>query len=211
MSIFLTGIAITATLSGCNNPKAANKENFAKILSENIVNNPTHTPNGRPCVIWLSALSQPLPAPSEGLSLDSGFRVYAELAKAKILTSQIVGEQDEPWGFSSLKHFKKRKIAKYDLSEKGKQMAKQDEKGNFYLPYCRAIFKEVKFFTEPVQNQTVVTATYDLKVDDWILDPAMNDVTKLFTSMRDLTSYTQAPNEYRTYLYLTSEGWKIAK
>jgi hypothetical protein len=208
MSIFLTGIAITATLSGCNNPKAANKENFAKILSENIVNNPNYTPKGMPCVIWLSALSQPLPAPSEGLSLDSGFRVYAELAKAKILTSQIVGEQDEHWGFSSL--IKKRKIAKYDLSEKGKQMAKQDEKGNFYLPYCRAIFKEVKFFTEPVQNQTMVTATYDLKVDDWILDPAMNDVTK-FAGIGDLTSYTQAPNEYRTYFYLTSEGWKIAK
>lgn len=205
-------LAITTTLSGCNNPKAANKENFAKVISEDIAKNPYRLPssfyNNKYCTVYLGKLPQEIDSyePSTADFAESTSNKNKALANAGILTSELVREEDSYGG-------KKRIITKYDLSEKGKQLAKQDNKGNFFIPYCQVAFKEVKLFTEPADaagaKVSQVDYTYAIeKVDDWVNNP---EILQAYPEAKSILDSVGKPLDAKKPLVLTNEGWSTGQ
>lgn len=213
----LVCLAISTTLSGCDNSKAANKENFAKVVREDIAKNPYRLPsqsffNNRNCTLSLGKI------PQEIVSFDPSTADFAEshsnknkaLTNAGILTSSVVKEEEIKSDYYGVK---KQITTKYDLSEKGKQLAKQDNNGNFYIPYCQVAFKEVKLFTEPADaagaKVSYVDYTYAIeKVDDWINNP---EILRAYPEAKRILDSVSKPLNAKKPLILTNEGWSTGE
>ncbi|UBF30431.1 hypothetical protein K9N68_35120 (plasmid) [Kovacikia minuta CCNUW1] len=204
VSLILTTVAIT--LSGCSNSKAANKDNFTKLLNQYVTNNPYKVGEGMfgsyQCIIELFEI------PQEGYVTDgmASLGSYEVLKNAGILTSKVVKEQDSGWG-------RKTTVVQYELSDKGRQIAKQKTGNSYFLPYCKVAFKEVKSFTEPADafgaKVSQVNYTYVIeKVDDWVNHPEI--LQKYPTVKRVLDSVGQ-PKEGQKTLVLTNEGWSTGE
>lgn len=198
-------IAISTILSGCNNPKAASKENFTKVLSEDVAKNPYKLGNSFfggaiSCTIDLGTIPQEIP------SYSYHIKNYEALKNAGILTSEFVREEPRNYGEPV-------KYSKYDLSEKGKQIAKQSENGGVYLPYCQVAFKEVKLFTEPTDSPagkiSVVDYSYAVeKVDDWVNNP---EILQHYPAVKKVVDSVGKPIESKKPLVLTNEGWSTGE
>jgi hypothetical protein len=134
------------------------------------------------------------------------------LKNAGIMTSEIVKEEEIKstlvGGIEG-----KQILTKYELSEKGKQMAKQDNNGNFYIPYCQVAFKEVKLFTEPADafgaKVSQVDYTYAIeKVEDWVNHP---EILQAYPDVKEALEYVGKPIDDKKALVLTSEGWSTGE
>lgn len=200
VSLILT--AITVTLSGCNSPKAANKENFAKLLKQDIANNPyklgeSISGHGH-CTIELFEV----PHKDELSNGVPYMKQYGALEKAGILKSEVIGEKEGGWRGPVT-------VVKYDFSEKGKQIAKQQSGNSYYLPYCQVAFKEIKSFTEPADamgakvSQVNYTFTVE-KVDDWVNHP---DILNEYPIVKRVLDSVGQPRNAQKTLVLTNEGW----
>lgn len=204
--VSLICIAITTTLSGCNNPKAANKENFAKVLSEYVAKNSAGFSRSlKYCNIHIGQM------PSEGVfsgtpSDDDFARKLESLKSAGILTIDS-REEDRPYQGRVT-------IRKYDLTEKGKQIAKAISGSDvFYLPYCQVAFKEVKLFTEPADafgaKVSQVDYTYAIeKVDDWVNNP---EIIQAYPEVKEALDSVGKALDGKKALVLTSEGWSTGE
>jgi hypothetical protein len=121
----------------------------------------------------------------------------SEIVKEEEIKSSLVG------GIQG-----KQILTKYDLSEKGRQIAKQDNKGNFYIPYCQVAFKEVKLFTEPADafgaKVSQVDYTYAIaKVDDWVNNP---EILQAYPEVKEALDSVGKPLDAKKALVLTNEG-----
>lgn len=210
-------LAISTTLSGCDNSKTANKENFSKVLSEDIAKNPYKLPeysifSQRDCTLYLGKF------PQEIVTYDPSTADYAEsssnrskaLTNAGILTSSLVKEEEVKSDYYGVK---KQITTKYDLSEKGKQIAKQNNNGNFFIPYCQVAFKEVKLFTEPADAFGAKVSQVDYiyaieKVDDWVNNP---EILQAYPEVKKIFDSVGKPLNAKTALVLTNEGWSTGK
>jgi|GEM_PF-3549602 len=207
---FLISIAaITTSLLGCNNPKAANKENFAKVITEEIAKNPYQFPNnGYRCEMNLGKMPIEISSEwgSDGFSFI-GSQGYEALAKAGLLTSQVVGEVEKT---NVLNTGYKITITKYDLSDKGKQIAKEDN-GTYSLPYCKIGFKEIKLFTEPSDGEGITYSKVDYtvvveKVEDWVKNP---EILKNVPYVQRFVDLVGKPQDIKQLFQLTNEGWVV--
>lgn len=206
-------LAISTSLYSCDNPKAASKDNFSKVLSENIAKNPYRLPsqsffNNRYCTVYLGKFPQEIVTydPSIADFAESNSNKIKALANAGILTSELVKEEDSYGG-------RKQITTKYDLSEKGKQLAKQENDGNLYIPYCQVAFKEVKLFTEPADaggaKVSQVDYTYEIeKVDDWINN---QEILRAYPEAKSILDSVGKPLEAKKPLVLTNEGWSTGE
>lgn len=199
VSLVLT--AIVVALSGCNNPTAANKENFAKPIKQRIAENPYRLPSGMgiSCTLDLRGL------PVELRSIDYGSnqlaKDYEALKSAGLMTSKVVKEEDS-WISGKII------TTKYDLSEKGKQMLQSLGNGATSLPYCQVAFKDITSFGEPEGEKTKlvhVKYTYAVeKVDDWAKHPA---ILQQFPYVQKIVNLVGQARDAQMYLVLTKEGW----
>ena len=209
----LVCIAITTILSGCNNPKAANKENFAKVLSQYVAKNPdVVAAYARSCKINTLEVPKEVPSPVGSIndynknSVDYN-KSYEVLKNAGILTSQFVREEDRPYQGRLT-------ITKYELSEKGKQIAKEIYgSGLFDLPYCKVAFKEVKLFTEPTDSSAGKISQVDYtfvieKIDDWANNP---EILQVYPKVKEALDSVGKPIDAKKALVLTSEGWSTGE
>jgi hypothetical protein len=198
-------IAISTTLSGCNNPKAANKENFAKVLTEYVAKNSDGFSRSlKYCNINIGNM------PTEriyGVSGNDDFSRKSEsLKNAGILTIDS-REEERPYQGRVT-------IRKYDLTEKGKQIAKAISGTDvFYIPYCQVAFKEVKLFTEPADafgaKVSQVDYTYAIaKVDDWVNHP---EILQAYPEAKEALDSVGKPLDGKKALVLTSEGWSTGE
>lgn len=201
LSLILT--AVVVTLSGCNNPKAANKENFAKPIKQRIAENPHRLPNSGigsgSCTLDLRGL------PVELRSIDYGSnqlaKGYEALKSAGLMTSKVVKEENS-WISGKII------TTKYDLSENGKQMLQSLGNNTSFLPYCQVAFKDIKSFSAPEGEKTklaYVEYTYVVEqVDDWAKNPA---ILQQFPNIKQIVNLIGQPREAQMYLVLTKDGW----
>lgn len=203
--ISLICIAFTATLCGCNNPKAANKENFAKVLTPYVAKNSDGFSRSlKYCNINIGNM------PTErvyGTSDNDDFSRKLEALKNTGIITIDSREEDRPFQGRVT-------IRKYDLTEKGKQIAKAISGTDvFYLPYCQVAFGEVKIFTEPADafgaKVSQVDYTYIIeKVDEWVNHP---EILQAYPEVKQALDSVGKPLDGKKALVLTSEGWSTGE
>lgn len=203
--VSLVFMAISITLSGCNNPKAASKENFAKILSQYVSDHPYKLGESlfgsSYCTIDLFQV------PHEGYVTNGipSWKDYEALKNAGILTSKVVEERDGGSG--------KTTVIQYDFTDKGRQIAKQKNGKSYSLPYCQVAFKEVTSFTEPADafgaKVSQVSYTFAIeKVDDWVNHP---DILQQYPIAKQILDSVGQPRNSQRTLVLTNEGWSTGE
>lgn len=198
--------AITVSLTGCNNPKAANKDNFAKLLNQHIANNPYKVGESLFGSSYCTIELFEVPHEDELANGVPYWKNYAALEKAGILTSQVIGEKENGWRGRVT-------VVKYDFSEKGRQIAKQKNGNSYFLPYCQVAFKEVKSFTEPAEiagtKVSHVNYTFAIeKVDDWANHP---DILQEYPVVKRVLDAVGKPTNSQKTLLLTNEGWSTGE
>jgi len=207
MSASLISLVFATNLIGCSSPKDATKDNFAKVIIEKMAKEPYYYPtngyNGNygrgNCLIQLGKMPQEITSNEEG-------DYYAALQKAGLLTGKLISSQEfQEYRWSPKKIIT---VTKYDLSEKGKQLA-QEKEGDYTLPFCQIKFKEIKLFTEPsaMQGMTVSEVKFTFvveKVDDWAKQPELREYVPYVQRVLNDVGKVQ---DFTSVLVLTNEGW----
>ncbi|MCW9732979.1 hypothetical protein L5B97_05675 [Avibacterium sp. 20-15] len=195
-------------LTACNDPKEANKENFAKAIEEQLALQKSPAI----CISLPSGtyVSDQSPLHNAALILNtdvSDQRIQQSLAqadyfvKAGLLTSKADKLEKLDWGKKKILN-----VNVYEVTEQGKPFFST---GMFSrTKFCTGALKldSVGTFTEPNErasggklSQVNYTVSYE-NVASWATN---NDVEKLFGRLFD-----KAKNQQRTVLILTNEGWK---
>jgi hypothetical protein len=202
-------LGLTIVTAGCGDPKKASKENFAKSIKTAIAQDPTGwsgmTRDNPPCLINLGNKFPKTVQQFDRRNVSMFLREatvprFDALVSQGFLTSQTVEEKVSANNISITRQ--------YDLTEKGRKAAIQ-AKDNYYLPYCKVAFKEVKSFLEPGQmsGMTVSEVTFTYKVESvegWAKDASVQAV---FPEIKKAVENAGQPIEKATTMILTSEGW----
>jgi hypothetical protein len=199
---------------GCGDLKQANKDNFAKAISQSLQKNPGELANhgfggSQSCFIHLGnqfpqELTQSSKFARPGRNIFPTVARLDILAQQGLLTSSTIKEEESK--------FDGRVVTKsYDVTDKGKPKVIQSKDGkHLYLPYCKLAFKEVTSYTEPAEGMgakySQVNFTYTIEnVDDWAKDPANYEQ---FPEAKAATAIVGKPIEGKMTLILTNEGWR---
>jgi hypothetical protein len=208
-TLIAVALGLTIVTAGCGDPKKASKENFAKSIKTAITNDPTGwsgiTLDNPPCFINLGSKFPQTVQQFDRRSV-SMFRREATVPRFDalvgqgFLTSQTIEEKISANNISITRQ--------YDLTEKAREIVIQ-AKENYYLPYCKVAFKEVKSFLEPGQNfgmtMSAVTFTYKVEaIAGWAKD---TPVQAVFPEIKKAVENAGQPIEKTTTMILTSEGW----
>jgi hypothetical protein len=215
MVVLCLGLSLLAV--GCGDPKQANKDNFAKAISQSLQKNPGELANhgfggSQSCFIHLGnqfpqKLTQSSKFARPGRNILPTIARLDILAQQGLLTSSTIKEEESK--------FDGRVVTKsYDVTDKGKPKVIQSKDGKqLYLPYCKLAFKEVTSYTEPAEGMgakySQVNFTYTIEnVDDWAKDPANYEQ---FPEAKGATAIVGQPIEGKMILILTNEGWRNSK
>ncbi|QIW16453.1 hypothetical protein A4G20_08965 [Pasteurellaceae bacterium RH1A] len=215
--LVLSGVVMAVLLAGCDDPKAANKENFGKAIQEFIGTQPAY------CVDLNQISMLKLPEGSPLISPDKVFflkREGGDPSRTQQVAEVLVGEgllSKETLQADRLDLSNQPKTENFDvysLTEKGKPFVYLAPKGKTPKQLdklCTGTFKlkEVTNFTEPSEamGMKVSRASFSFELMDvasWAENPELKKLVK---------SFNRDPNGMvgRADLVLMNDGWKHSR
>ena len=201
-------IVASVVLTACNDPKEANKENFAKAVQELLtVDNESAVCLSSPRSIYVGSNSLPNDAVFILKQDDKEQQAQATFFLNEGLVSKESKEVEERGMLG------KRKVNAdiYSVTEKGKQFLRRKEGFFSGAKFCagKEQLDQIGTFTEPSEygGMKVSTVNFTVKftdIPDWV------EKAKSIQNFKN-DFYNMNKTTRRTDLVLTNEGWKSYK